>query len=144
MSSSSSRKVDISVKPNSALETLVKLHPGKTVSEIVVQHVDLYFTLIIKSLPDLSVPEWSCVVDALGADWEVDERGCDILAEEATAVIDERGLDSSGRLMVNVSRGSCRGSRLRGGWPLERLRSGFGRLIRTMITPTRLLASCLA
>ena len=57
-------------------------------------YIDLYFTVIIKSLPDLSVPEWCCVADALGADWKFDERASAILAEEAAAVIDERGLDS--------------------------------------------------
>ena len=79
--------------PDSMFQRLVRLNPQTEPSEILTDTVARYLALIRRSLPDLSVPEWCCVVDALGKGWEGSEVRVLRVDAEVSAAMDERDLD---------------------------------------------------
>ena len=90
---STKRTVAVPRHPDSAFQRWVSLKPGSTPSEIMRSNADRYLAVIRESMPDLSEWEWCCIIDALGADWEADERHASLVAGVVSMEIDERGVD---------------------------------------------------
>lgn len=92
MPSDTDRTVVLPDDPDSAFQLLASLNPEKSPEEIIADSAAVYWSVIRSSLPELSLQEWRCVAEALGADWKITESHILMLADDVAAAMDEREL----------------------------------------------------